>query len=540
VGAAVFGITLSQTEPLVFPSENAGYKPLEARDVTITNTGNAETGELTLKVSNAVPSGGFRLDKETIASIAAGKKAAFTVKPNTGLEAGIYTAKVTVSGGNGISAAFNVRFTVTEADEPDEPEEPVDPPEEPVYGIELDAEGDYTFPDAVEGYGTQEPLAVTITNIGKKATGKLTIAVSNADFTLSKSKIDNIAVDGEDSFTVVPAGGLGKGTYTATVTVSGENIEERSFEVNFAVNIAPVYGIELSEKGTLVFDDAIFGYKPLVARDVTVANSGNQPTGVLAVALTGANPSAFTLDPQTTITDIAAGSSGSFTVVPALGLSVGTHTATVSVTGGNGISASFDVRFTVKPVPAHGIALSSDGTAIGASYTHQFGTGTLPNYTLPAALSVTVANSGNQPTGVLAIGLTGTGSGSFTLDKQTITSIAAGSSGSFTVVPKTDLSAGTHTATITVSGDKIEARSFDVSFVVRQTFASIITRMNEDKNLASASYTMSDGAEALTDALTLTTANSPASVTIDGGGSVITGSVNSITGSLNRITSRRA
>jgi hypothetical protein len=52
--------------------------------------------------------------------------------------------------------------------------------------------------------------------------------------------------------------------------------------------------------------------------------------------------------------------------------------------------------------------------------------------------------------------------------------------------------------------------------------------MAEDKNSPSATYTLPGGAQTWTDGLTLTAANCPASVTIDGGGSVITGSPNSV------------
>ena len=40
------------------------------------------------------------------------------VKPNTGLTAGTYEATVTVSGSNGISASFDVSFTVNAASTP--------------------------------------------------------------------------------------------------------------------------------------------------------------------------------------------------------------------------------------------------------------------------------------------------------------------------------------------------------------------------------------------------------------------------------------
>jgi hypothetical protein len=52
--------------------------------------------------------------------------------------------------------------------------------------------------------------------------------------------------------------------------------------------------------------------------------------------------------------------------------------------------------------------------------------------------------------------------------------------------------------------------------------------MAADKDKPTAAYTLPCGNEPYTDAVTLTTANSPASVTINGGGRVITGNGNGI------------
>jgi uncharacterized repeat protein (TIGR02543 family) len=63
-----------------------------------------------------------------------------------------------------------------------------------------------------------------------------------------------------------------------------------------------------------------------------------------------------------------------------------------------------------------------------------------------------------------------------------------------------------------------------------RTFAAAIVYMAETANSTSASYTLQSGSETYTAAITpLTTANSPASVTIDGGNRVVTGSANRFT-----------
>jgi hypothetical protein len=302
--------------------------------------------------------------------------------------------------------------------------------------------------------------------------------------------------------------------------------------VSFAVNVAPVYGIELSEKGTLVFDDEILGYDARPERTITITNIGNSPTGNLRATLDGAGSGSFTRTPPVPNDITENGGTAAFYVRANTGLDVGTYTTTVTVSGENIASKSFGVVFTVKPVPTHGISLSSGDTAIGASYTHQFGTVTLPNYTLPDPLSVTVANSGNQPTGGLAIGVTGA---DFTLSKTAIDSLSVDGEDSFTVVPNGGLSAGTHSATITVSGDNGINATFGVSFEVRvqpvsvSGFSALVTRMAGEAAIAHANYTLTGGAESYTTAITLTTANSPANVVINGGGSVITGNGSGIT-----------
>jgi formylglycine-generating enzyme required for sulfatase activity len=107
------------------------------------------------------------------------------------------------------------------------------------YGISLSQTGTCAFPAAVAGYGAQTAKTVTVSNTGNQATGALTIGLSGADsasFALSAASINSMGVSGNDTFTVVPNIGLAIGTYTATVTVSGDNGISASFTVSFRVN----------------------------------------------------------------------------------------------------------------------------------------------------------------------------------------------------------------------------------------------------------------------------------------------------------------
>jgi uncharacterized repeat protein (TIGR02543 family) len=443
----VYSIILDETGPYAFPGAAAGYGAQTAKTVTVSNTGNQATGALAIERSGA-DSARFRVSKNSLGSIAAGGTDTFTVAPNTGLadRTAPYTATITVSGENGISASFTVSFTVSPRAE---------------YSISLSETGTYHFPAATVGYEAQAAETVTVTNTGNQATGSLTIGKSgtNADsFTVSKTTIADIAAEGTDTFTVAPATGLADRTapYTATITVSGENNISASFLVSFKVNpTTPVYSIGLSQTEPYEFTGADAGYGAQTPLTVTVLNTGNRVTGALTVGRSGANPGSFTVDPAG-LSSIELDETGSFTVAPALGLRAGAHSATITVSGSGGISESFAVSFTVYP--AYSIGLSETGT-------HTF-PGIAVGYGPQTARTVTVTNTGDDATGALTVGKSGTNIDSFAVSKTSLASLAVGGTDTFTVVPNTALGAGPHAATITVSGGNGISASFNVSFTV--------------------------------------------------------------------------
>lgn len=125
-----------------------------------------------------------------------------------------------------------------------------------------------------------------------------------------------------------------------------------TYQLSAAITTLPTpsYGITLSESGTYTFTGATEGYEAQTPLTVTVTNCGDQPTGALTIGLSGANADSFILS-KTYISDIAAtdgDNEDTFTVAPQTGLAVGSYTATITVSGGNGISESFNVRFTVN------------------------------------------------------------------------------------------------------------------------------------------------------------------------------------------------
>lgn len=82
-------------------------------------------------------------------------------------------------------------------------------------------------------------------------------------------------------------------------------------------------------------------------------------------------------------------------------------------------------------------------------------------------LEITVKKTGNVDTGDLNITLSGNNANCFTVTPDAIGNIGADSNGdSFQVKPKTDLAAGTYTATVTVSNTNVVPQSIVVSFTV--------------------------------------------------------------------------
>jgi hypothetical protein len=144
-----------------------------------------------------------------------------------------------------------------------------------------------------------------------------------------------------------------------------------------------------------------------------------------------------------------------------------------------------------------------------------------------------VVNTGTKATGTLKAELTGEGREAFVLSKTELPSIEAGGSASFTVTPKTDLEEGTYTATVNVSGANNISASFDVGFTEdpepMKSFADVVIDMAVNKGKPSASYILKREQEPYTIDISLTTANSPYSVTIDGGARTVVGEVNTIT-----------
>ncbi|MBS7525235.1 S-layer homology domain-containing protein [Fusibacter paucivorans] len=444
--ADTFGITLSCEDAYIFSAETAGYSAVSPLAVTVTNQGNQPTGDLVIAL-NGIGKDNFMLSKKTLSSLAVNGQNSFTVMPKDDLPVGLYAAVVTVSGDNVASKSFTVAFTVAELK---------------TYGIALDQVGTYHFETQTVHYTSISPLSVSVTNEGNQPTGDLHLALSGADkeaFMLSSDDLSSILQNGQSGFTVSPKSDLQVGSYDATVTVSGDTVASKTFDIQFIVKEASVYSIKLNQMGVYTFPSQTVNYTTASSVSVTIDNDGNQATGQLHIALEGSDRDAFSLSTDR-IDDIAKNGNALFKVKTKNDLPIGTYMATVAVTGDAVETQLFTVKFVVNEAMARGIGLSQMGT-------YAFDTQTV-NYTTADALTVTVVNTGNLPSGDLTIGLDGSDADQFELSTARLDSIDVSGQKQFKIWPVSGLGAGFYTAEVTVAGEAIASQSFTIDFTVTE------------------------------------------------------------------------
>jgi hypothetical protein len=565
-----------------FNAADYGYAAQTPLTAEVENTGNRPTGNLTVEPE----SGEFFeiINNDAADGIEVGGTATFEVRPKTGLDASstAYTDKVTISGDNGISASFDVSFTVNAAQLPAPANVTVTNGE--VGWESVTNAASYTiniYKDAVFKVAVTDQTGTSyqLTNgswldaAGDDYTVSVTAVSGNPNFTDSSEGISNafavytvtLTVEGIEPSDTVSFGGMPRSTnaqftvfaihgttvaFSATagagrqVTIAGSvsssghitNITEdkaitAAFDISPLESLGQVTGAALSAAGRASWDDladeeglghySILLHKDgssLVASETSGAGTGEAGVCFLdVIRAAGAGEYTVTVtavgDGVTRSSGAVSAASGAQTVakLPApvnLAWSgtnaafdkllvednvanytiavdgTGTAGAVVAKTGSNLIVAvtnpadgdTFKVRAVAMTT---GLWLDSDESVASAAYvTPEYGvshnvagnahifTAAGVGYAEQPGLDVTVTNTGIQATGDLTVELSGADSGSFTLSKTTIDSLAVGGYGGFTVVPNTGLSVRIYTADVVISGGNITQVSFTVSFTV--------------------------------------------------------------------------
>jgi hypothetical protein len=278
-------------------------------------------------------------------------------------------------------------------------------------------------------------------------------------------------------------------TLTASGATYGKSYQRDANNSN-AATLVPAYGITLSETGTYTFPSAAYGYAAQTAKDITVTNADYQETGSLTVAV---SPSAA-FNVSTPVSSIAAGATGSFTVTPKTGLSVGTHTATVTVSGGNSISEEFEVSFEVTKKD-----ITIDGGTIAAKTYDGATTVTVTGVTFAGLEnSETLAITTDYAVTSAAFTDVNAGSGNRTV-RMTVTLLSTTKAGNYNLTNGTDYNLTGQSISrkdISVDGGTITPKTYDgtdAATVTGLTFAGLenseTLAIGTDYSVTSAAFT---------------------------------------------------
>ena len=205
------------------------------------------------------------------------------------------------------------------------------------------------------------------------------------------------------------------------------------------------YAVE-ADTHSVSFGSVIEGYAASpAAQTVIITNMGNK--AVTLTAPINARYDITALDPLT----LAPAASARFTLQPKTGLGAGTYNEAIAISTTSSTYDSVDVSFTVQPA----------SFAITASpFTINFANAA-EGYPLPAAQTITVVNTGNQP-----VALNQPASTNFTSGTLSKLNIAPLEEATFTLQPKIGLAEGSYTETVILQGSNGASANVDVRFTV--------------------------------------------------------------------------
>ena len=217
---------------------------------------------------------------------------------------------------------------------------------------------------------TAFPDLVEVQTGGTQQFGAIVSGENNPAQTVTWSVSDNSSADTEVNGDGLLTVGADEASETLTITATSTVDITKSCSIIVTVTtVAPTitYGISL-DVSAYTFPSVKVGYGTQAPLIVTIMNTGNQETGSLNIVVSGTDKDAFTL-PFQGFWNISVGDSDTFTVLPERRLVAGNYTATISVSGENGITASFDVSFTVAaaPIANYTITFNANGGTVATA-----------------------------------------------------------------------------------------------------------------------------------------------------------------------------
>ena len=425
----------------------------EAQYVSITNNG---TGDLNFK---SLAPEHFMVQDINGEPLKAGETATAFVQPREGIAAGEYKDTITYETEEGVKVSFEADFTVTakkedtsdteeksNSEETQDPEEKDDQPETPeaVYKLGVD-NPELSFETLKEGYeNIEETCTVTVRNEG---TAAVTLIQPASDYfgiapaTSVETDGDiQLEAGGEQTFTVQPKLGLSAqdDPYTQELVFSTKEDKTATVAVNVQVSVEKDASEEVPSVSTdpsnVDFGSLEQGYgEAPEAQTITLTNIGK-------TAIRLEQPTAYNYEVGTISAEVInPGESATFTLQPKSGLAAGDYNEKISVkdVDGNELVAVEVIFAVTEPQPVYDLSIDPESLEFDSSE---------EGYKdVPAEQTVTVTNTGNT-----SITLQQPESKYYTVGNLSETEIAAGSSATFTVQPKSGLTKGEYLEDISV------------------------------------------------------------------------------------------
>lgn len=425
----------------------------EAQYVSITNNG---TGDLNFK---SLAPEHFMVQDINGEPLKADETATAFVQPREGIAAGEYKDTITYETEEGVKVSFEADFTVTakkedtsdteeksNSEETQDPEEKDDQPETPeaVYKLGVD-NPELSFETLKEGYeNIEETCTVTVRNEG---TAAVTLIQPASDYfgiapaTSVETDGDiQLEAGGEQTFTVQPKLGLSAqdDPYTQELVFSTKEDKTATVAVNVQVSVEKDASEEVPSVSTdpsnVDFGSLEQGYgEAPEAQTITLTNIGK-------TAIRLEQPTAYNYEVGTISAEVInPGESATFTLQPKSGLAAGDYNEKISVkdVDGNELVAVEVIFAVTEPQPVYDLSIDPESLEFDSSE---------EGYKdVPAEQTVTVTNTGNT-----SITLQQPESKYYTVGNLSETEIAAGSSATFTVQPKSGLTKGEYLEDISV------------------------------------------------------------------------------------------
>ncbi len=376
-----------------FAAATVNYTQPAEQQFTITNTGTGTITGLSVSLNNA----DFTITNMVIVSqIAPNGTATIGVQPKTGLAAGTHTGTLTVTSAEGVSLTVALSFTVNKIQTSNSLKYGSTynnayngTPWELIHWINYgpsNGQRVYTLEAGTTGQGFFNGSQLNFTGVGTFVVGLVTeetdiyaktekilftlniskgtiyapnIGAVNTAAGSSNGKITGLMANkeceyklsGASSYTSATSNangqitGLPAGTYVVRYPDNSlHTASPDSNSVTIGEDPLPISAVVSESSHT--FTAAVYGYGPQQAQEFTITNNGGSTITNLSAALT--NGEGFTVSTPLSGVQLAPNATATVSVRPETGLTTGTHTGTLNITGDDGISLTVELTFVVN------------------------------------------------------------------------------------------------------------------------------------------------------------------------------------------------